>query len=583
MGVRWVGAVGLLWMGLGCAQRTEPAGETPAFTQSPPDAPQSTSIPGHEAPGAPPLELTPPPPRSFPPVQTQMPSFELEIDPQDLAQLDANPRSDEKVPARIVLDGKSAPGRLRYRGSSTRTLPQKGYKIELDKGHSLDGRDHFELLAGYLDSGKLTEKFATDIYRALGVPISRTQYVRVSVNGEHQGLYLDMERVGKDFLRAHGFDDAASIYRAGGRNGELKLPRAAPYQKDYDKKTNEDQPYDDLDELLRLINRTDDAEFEQKIAERLDLDAYLAQLAGEALISNYLVEDEGGYWIHEPTSERWSYAPWDLNNCTMTFYRNRSPHSAPKTDRWPLVFSVYDPSVESIYQRRADDPEQRPTWSVLNTRLWDRPQFRARIIEELERGLDDLFIEEAAESHIDALWSVVESELAEDPYVIQEMADAAPAYLKRYVSKRRAYLLSVMDELRQHGGGDLVINEISFGKNGYVELHNRGTRTIDVGGMTLTKDLRQPLIHRLPKGLKIPAGGYLTLGGGGSDTELPFTLPTDGGELGLFDGVHVYGPADIVYFGPHPEGTTYSRTSDGSEDWRVGPSTPGARNEGATQ
>ncbi|WP_255508445.1 CotH kinase family protein [Myxococcus sp. AB056] len=41
------------------------------------------------------------------------------------------------------------------------------------------------------------------------------------MNGEHQGLYLDIEHVGKDGLGHHGHERGAAIYRCGHRSCEL--------------------------------------------------------------------------------------------------------------------------------------------------------------------------------------------------------------------------------------------------------------------------------------------------------------------------------------------------------------------------
>jgi spore coat protein H len=182
------------------------------------------------SPGAPPPEdrrpVWPdadPPLGHFPALQAQLPRFTFDIAAADWQALQANPTSNDVVPMRMTLDGTGAPGRVRFRGASTRTLPQKGFKVELASGAELEGRDHFELIAQYLDAGKLTEKFAVDLARAMGLRVPHARYALVEVNGVPQGLYLDMEHVGGEFLQVHGLEAKATIYRAGARDGEMKL------------------------------------------------------------------------------------------------------------------------------------------------------------------------------------------------------------------------------------------------------------------------------------------------------------------------------------------------------------------------
>ncbi|MFN7133365.1 MAG: lamin tail domain-containing protein, partial [Myxococcales bacterium] len=133
-----------------------------------------------------------------------------------------------------------------------------------------------------------------------------------------------------------------------------------------------------------------------------------------------------------------------------------------------------------------------------------------------------------------------------------------------------------MPNLRNHGNGALVINEVAFdapGRPGYVELYNRGATPISLAGYSLTNDLRLPKLHTLPA-LVVPAGGHLQI----PTSTLPFGLGTAGGELGIFDGTRVYDPFDAVYFGPHAAGTAYGRYPDGSEDFRAMTPTPGTAN-----
>jgi spore coat protein H len=514
-------------------------------------------------------------PKGFPPVQTRVPTFSLTVAPEDLAKLDANPESDTRVPVVVELDGVRAPGRMRYRGASTRTLEQKSFKIELDPGHELEDRDHFELLAGWFDGGKLTEKFAVDLYAALGLPAPRARYARVSLNGRPNGLYLDMEHVGKDYLKHHGMERKASIYRCGGRNCELTLS-PGPYQDDFEKKTNEDTGWEDLRAFLAVVNRSDDAQLEAWLARHVDLEAYLGNLAADALISNTIIEDSRSYWVHEHQRDVWTYVPWDLNNARMLYWRIWDVDQTPPLQHAAFPFTANDPWVQRIWEQRvAQRPTQRPTWSVLATRVWDRPALRERLLAKLEAALAGPFSEEQASAHVDALWRVVGPELDKDPYVSREHAARARGYLKSYVRGRRAYLQKQLATLRAHGSGPLVIREVSAGSRGYVEVLNRGPQELSLQGHVVTDDLRAPRKYPLPPLTLRPGQSLRLIADGNTEaglTHLPFTLSRAGGEVGLFDGTRMYGPLDTVYYGPLPSGTVYSRKgtwSDDFERWTV--------------
>ncbi|WP_253910675.1 CotH kinase family protein, partial [Pyxidicoccus fallax] len=539
-------------------------------------APGATeAIPDGDAPPELPQDANPPRPGGFPPVQSHVPTFALELAPGDLAKLEADPMSDASVPCTVTLEGTRVKGRVRYRGASTRDLPQRSYKIELDSGEELEDRDHFALLASWLDGGKLTEKFAVDLYRAMGLPVPDARYVRVTVNGELQGLYLDMEHVGKDWLKHHGRERDASIYRCGHRNCEL-TPRPGPHQGSFEKKTNEDTGQEDLTAFLAWVNGSDDARFEEELERRVDVEAYLGNLATDALISNQLIEDARGYWVHELHADRWTYVPWDLNNAQMLYWRTRKPESRPVVDHSPQPFTLYDPAVQEIFEMRVTArPEQRPTWSVLATRVWDRPALRARLIAKLEAALAGPFSEDEALAHIDALWKVVEPELRQDPHASAEHASRAREFLRDYVRGRREYLLKELDALKAHGSGPLVIRAVAAGGAGYVELYNRGSGTLRLEDLEVTNNLRASTRYRLGPGTLGPGESVRLLTSGDTSRgplHLPFTLSSDGGEVGVFNRERrsevtgkpvLFGPEDAVWYGPLPAGSVYGRKGGG--------------------
>ncbi|WP_201800631.1 hypothetical protein [Myxococcus xanthus] len=164
------------------------------------------------------------------------------------------------------------------------------------------------------------------------------------------------------------------------------------------------------------------------------------------------------------------------------------------------------------------------------------------------------FSEEQALAHIEALWKVVEPELREDPSVSEAHA-------------RRA-----RDVLQAHGTGPLVIRAVASGSTGFLELHNRGPDPLRLEDYEVTSDLRATVRYRLPAGvlepsaaLRLEASGDVARG----PWHLPFTLPPEGGEVGVFNATRgprprLYGPEDAIWCGPLPAGTVYERRGGGT-------------------
>jgi spore coat protein H len=482
----------------------------------------------------------------------------------------------------MFFDSNVATGQLRLRDDG----PQWGYRVSLD-GDGLDQRQLFYLLPEYTDSGKLAEKFSIDLRTALSQRVPWADYVHVSVNGVSQGLFLDMRKIRIQTFAEFGWELDSHFFQCGDNNCEMKIAAPGPYQTDFESGDDQNaskQPA--MAALLQFINRTDDDDFESQLPEKIDLDAYLGYLASNALMSETVVEDTKGWWIRRPSNNIWEFVPWELDHTHLLWNRTADLSAAPKVDEDLRTFTVFDPAIQKTYNSRVKTlPDYQPTWSVLNTRIWRRPALREAILEKIEAAMNDgPFAETAADAHLDALSTLVASTLEADPYLDSAHAAVAMEFYKSYVTGRAASLRTQIDQLRA-STPSLVINEIGVGdasNPGYVELYNPGSTAYSLGGLTITDDLRLVTKQTLSQELSVPAGGFLALIADGNvdlgPDHLAFTISSTGGEVGLFDGVHVYGPIDLMYFGSHAAGTAYGRIPDGSDAYRPLRQTPGSKN-----
>ncbi len=146
-------------------------------------------------------------------------------------------------------------------------------------------------------------------------------------------------------------------------------------------------------------------------------------------------------------------------------------------------------------------------------------------------------------------------------------------------------------------GSTVVINEFmaSNSQSGtdpqnqyddWIELYNTTDTSIDVGGLYLTDDLREPDKWRIPANdpaaTTMAPKGYLVIWADGDTQDAglhaSFKLSAAGEEIGLFDADGSV-LLDSVVFGALPSDISCGRYPDGSDDWRHGtfPS-PGASN-----
>jgi spore coat protein H len=507
---------------------------------------------------------------AWPRVQSRIPSWSIRFPPETAEVVYDMSQGRVYMPGEFEAEGQSWAVELRQRGDSARYHPKHSWKVKLPEEVRLHGQRKLNFMAAWLDAGYLTDVFANHLMQAAGAQAPNTEYVTLTVNGEFQGIYVQIEQVDSRFLEQHGLDEDGNVYRCGSRDCELKATPRAHYQDPFEKKTNEASPSGDLDSLIRDLSAVPEHQLEADLERHFDLDLDLRSMAVNALVSNYGIDDSGSYLVHDLRRDRWSYVPWDLNNGLMRYWRSEPLTQKPYVTRALPVFTVYDPETIKSYEwKQAKYGDAHRPFSVLNQRIWDRPALRNRVLDHMERLLDTVFRPEEANRFIDALSALLRPELPRDPFVDPEHARRAPGFLKEYVQGRAEFVRKTVALERRRGEGGVVIDAIE--PPGKVTLYNRENRAVDLGGMTFTDELRREFKYTLPAGLSIPAGGTLLLSADGQvglgPTHLPFVLSSSGGELGLFDGVSMAGALDVAYYPALKPGEAYQRTPRGSEDW----------------
>lgn len=537
------------------------SGSDPKPLSSDPDLPDaSTPLPD------PSLDPSPAPaPFALPELEDALPEFALEIDPAVLSEIVApeNLRSRDKRPAVLVADGVRHDVVVRLRGSSSRSFPKKSWRVQFVDGR-FEGRRKFNFVAEYQDTTLMAEKLGFDLLRGMKAAAPRTRYVRFTINGVYQGVYVDMERVGKTFVSHHGFDDrGASVYRCGNKDCEMKLWRT-PYQKPFEKKTNETDPSDDIDAFLLMVNRTQEPDLERVLEKNLELESYLRSMAMEALVSNGIQTDSGSYLIHDRFTRRWTYVPWDVNNADSTFWHGYPAHQKPFPTRPAPGFSLFDKWIENLYQKRLGDaPDYLPAFSNLNTRIAFHPRLRARFADTLERALDEFCATGAIARRIDAMFALIEPPMRTDPHVDLVKFREGPRYLKDFYAQREVFLRQQIADLRSRPLG--LSLETVDPHAGVVELRNRTKAPVELGGLVVTADLRRALGGNLPsRTLQPDETARLTV------AQLGIVLDPQGGEVGLFDGASVAGALDVLFYGPLKPAERLVRNPDAPDEWMVG-------------
>jgi spore coat protein H len=478
--------------------------------------------------------------QGWPRLQDQLPTYRLELSPENLKLLNADPWADVRVPGTFTSNGRSWAVEVSYRGFSTRNSPKKSFQIRFSKDDRFEGRRQTELLAEWRDGGGLTDKLWYDLAAAAGVKIPLARFVELEVNGAYQGVYTELETVKKDFLEPHGFDGDADIYRCGMFDCELRMPPRGPGQAEWEKRTNEDAPWDELWAFLALIHRTPDAELEATLDRAMDLDGFINWMAVDTLIANDWQGDSRSFLVFDRASDRWTYVPWDLNNAASVYDRRRPLDESPKSGFSIFGFTAYNHRAYEIYEARAatTQPGVLPTWSTLSQRVLMNPALRSRYVERLSELLQTRFTSDQLGARIDAARALIEEPLDRDPFVDAAFPPRSADYLKRFVSERRAFLLNKLGTLRLPQETSVVVDRVGRDAAGryFVELSNVSTSNVNLDGLFLTSNHRVTRqTHLANRSLAPGASVTLWEGAKGSEVALPVTIDRSRPELGLFD------------------------------------------------
>ncbi len=258
--------------------------------------------------------------------------------------------TDVEIPATVTVDGTTYKDvGVHFRGASSFRMVPDGVKRSLNltfnfvnKKQRLGGYRTLNLLNGSGDPTFMRAVLYGEIARHY-IPTARMNYVRVVINGEDWGAYINAQQVNSDFTRE--FFDSAKGARwktpgsPRGRAGMEYLGEAPSlYKRLYEIKT-EDTPkaWADLIHLFRVLNETPADKLEAALAPMLDVDGVLRFLAVEVALAN-----SDGYWtrasdynIYQDPNGRFHVFPHDFNEGLMEESLGWGGNSGPLLE--PLV------------------------------------------------------------------------------------------------------------------------------------------------------------------------------------------------------------------------------------------------------
>jgi hypothetical protein len=268
------------------------------------------------------------------------------------------------VPGTLILsvDGKSSGVQeitVRLKGSTSmyKLDETPSFKIKFKKGANglgYLGLRRLTLNGMVQDNSKIHEFGAYNLFNAMGLPASKTGWVRLYINGVDRGLYVNVEQPDQVFM-ANRFKDVTQHIYEGVAFKDLKLGNdnggadSGSFLSDYGWKVTPNK--NDLTNLINYASDWEDKTWYQGLLTVTDRALLIRAFAVENFLGHwdsYSGPDINNYFLRSNTRNKFTYIPWGTD---QTFGENRKTEVLGDTFHLPLLSERADqPWAKNLYR-----------------------------------------------------------------------------------------------------------------------------------------------------------------------------------------------------------------------------------------
>jgi hypothetical protein len=383
-------------------------------------------------------------------------TFFLDFEHPDWEQeLEAFWHTDVEIAATLRVDGKTYRDvGVSFRGNNSYTGVPAGLKrplsltIDFVHDQNLLGHTSLNLLNSFTDPTFLRSSLYLDVTNDY-IPAPEANFVRVVINGESWGIYVNQQTFSKEFVKQRFHTSGGTRWKSPNNSvgGGLSYlgDSIAPYRKWYEMKGKDDTvAWRRLVDVTRILSQTPPERLEAALAPVMDVDAVLRFLAIDVALVN-----GDGYWkdgsdfnVYLRPDGRLTLLPHDANEGFRSSARGGGvPGATPD----PLV-NMADtnkalrhrllavPALRTRYLAYVRDiAEKWLDWQRLGPVV---ERYRALIAEDVARDTRKLFATE---------------DFANGIFGAPEAAAPSPATLKGFAELRRAALLLHPEIMKARG------------------------------------------------------------------------------------------------------------------------------------
>lgn len=239
---------------------------------------------------------------------------------------------------------------FRVRGNTSRGAHKKAFKVsfnEYTQGKKFKGIEKMNLIGQHNDPSLLRYWMCLNTLTNNNLISSRSSYIKLYINGQYKGVYLNVEHIDDEFLQKRFIgDDHGNLYKCTwGADLNYIGSNQSSYYGAYELKTNKAaNDYSELIQFIQTLNSISVADFPCFIEDNFEVELYLKTLAAEMIIGHwdgYAFNQNNYYLYQQPTNGKFVFIEYDMDN-TLGIdwlgidWANRDLNSWHNNDR-PLV------------------------------------------------------------------------------------------------------------------------------------------------------------------------------------------------------------------------------------------------------
>ena len=249
--------------------------------------------------------------------------------------LTATHTGDYYIKANAIIDGQTFYNvgvKLKGNSSFNNSSIKKSLKIDFNKFDSTlawNNLKKINLNNGFKDPTFLREKVCLDFLNTHGANAPRCTYANVYLNNQLWGLYTLVEEIDKTYLKDHFANKDGNLFK-GDPHGDLKYfgNNLSSYYPKYELHTNETvNNWNDLLNLISILNTTPTASLETSLANVLEMDSWYKVWASNILFANldsYQGSGHNYFIYHNTANDKFEYIAWDVNEAFGNFQQGLS-------------------------------------------------------------------------------------------------------------------------------------------------------------------------------------------------------------------------------------------------------------------